>query len=86
MMQEEQYQHGYDEKRRTQKVELARPSMPEPMSDGMTHSPEEEMARSSSPQRAVINKFFQQLSTMSTQLDSVIETFSSLQAQHPAAP
>jgi uncharacterized phage infection (PIP) family protein YhgE len=67
-------------------VELGRPRTPEPTSLGMTHSlDEEDIARSSSPKQSVIDKLFQRLTTLSTQLESAIELSSSLQAQHAAA-
>jgi len=58
-----------EEERRIWRVELSRPRTPEPMSLEITHSlNEEDMASSSSLRQSVIDKLFQQLMTLSTQL------------------
>jgi hypothetical protein len=75
-----------DEERTTRWVELGRPGTPEPMSFGMTHlsDDDKEPRQSNAPmQPPIIDELFQQLSTLSTQLESAV-VLSLSQAQHAA--
>jgi hypothetical protein len=77
------------EERRRRRVELPRPRTPEPMVLGMSHIPleeDDELRRLLSPiPSSVLDQLFEQLTTLSNQLESAVELSSNLQAQHTAA-
>jgi hypothetical protein len=74
---EEQQPRPEEERRRRRRVKLGRLRTPEPMGLGMTHIPmeddEEPRHRSSPRSYSVIDHLFEQLTALSTQLESAVE-------------
>jgi hypothetical protein len=67
-------------------VELGRPRTSEPMGLGMSHLPEDDDRRSHSQgPPSAIDELLQHLTTLSNQLESAVELWSSVQAQHATA-
>lgn len=77
---------GGEEVERRRRVELGRPSTPEPIGLGMTYEDDEEPRQRSSPRpHSVIDQLFERLTMLSSQLEPAIELSSALQAQYAAA-
>jgi len=77
------------EERRRRRVELTRPSIPEPMALGMSHLPledhDEPCCWSGPIPSAVLDQLLERLTTLSNQLESAVALSSNLQAQHATA-